>query len=154
MPSHIAPFWQRYLATCADPDAANARFYESFRIGDGDAVADAGAALILGGEKTTTSSPLWEYQETGKPQPSVGALSVLEDGRRNPVCVVESVWVEVVRFADVDAAFARAYGETDGTLAGWRDLITGFYTEARCGPGRAVTDDTPLVCERFRIVFR
>ena len=104
------------------------------------------------GEKTATASLLREYED-GKPMPSVGALSVLEDGTRKPVCVVKTVWVEVIAFDQVDALFAVEYSETDGTLEGWREMCWEYYSDVCAEMGRGMSKDEPLVCERFRVIF-
>lgn len=54
-----ATFWQQYVDSLPDAEEAARRFFEAFQIGDSEQSADAGAALILQGGKTTTSSLLW-----------------------------------------------------------------------------------------------
>lgn len=83
-----ATFWQQYVNSILDAKEATRRFFEVFRIGDNEQSADEGADLIKQGIKTTTSSLLWEYEGANKPLPQVGALSIVEDGRGNPVCIV------------------------------------------------------------------
>jgi len=66
-----------------DPDVARvlvqafpgeeARYFSPMTIGSGPTTADAGAAAILDGTKTTTSSPFWDYPD-GR-IPFVGALT-------------------------------------------------------------------------------
>jgi uncharacterized protein YhfF len=67
----IAAFWREFLASVPNATDAAARFYESFRIGDTTDSADAGAALILSGVKTATSSLLLEYQASSKKRRSL-----------------------------------------------------------------------------------
>src|SRR2546426_6459282 len=146
-------FWQAYLAS--SPQAKNAirRFYEVFRIGDSLEGADEGAALIKQGVKTATSSLLWAYQATAKPLPEVGSLSIVTDGRGDPVCVVETIAVEIKSFAEVDAAFAYDYGEWDRTLETWRAHCWEFNAPRCHALGKAPTEAMPLVCERFTVVY-
>ena len=110
-------FWQAFLTSLPQPDGALARFYEVFHIGDSPESADEGAALIKQGVKTATSSLLWLYHASEKPLPAVGALSIVADGRGDPVCIVETISVEIKGFEDVGADFAHAYG--DG-IAVWK----------------------------------
>ncbi|MFX7784427.1 ASCH domain-containing protein, partial [Acinetobacter baumannii] len=84
-----------------------ARYYLPISIGGHAELADQGAALILSGVKTATSSPSWDYPD-GR-IPFVGALSVLLDGRGEPVAIVQTVSVEPVRFADVTDTMAWVY---------------------------------------------
>ncbi len=153
IPHHIKPFWRAFLDSQSCPAEANERFYEAIRIGTEDDAADEGARLILNGEKTATSSLLWEYEQSGKPLPTVGALSVVEDGRGNPVCIVETTWIEIVPFGEVDAQFASEYSESDGTLESWNQIFWAYYSQVCESAGRKMSMNTPLVCERFRIVF-
>jgi len=153
IPRHVEAFWSGFLESRSAPQDANERFYESFRIGLDDEDAETGATLILSGEKTATSSLLWEYEASGKAQPPLGNLSVVENGRRVPVCVVTTTWIELIRFDDVDAQFAYEYGEGDRTLEGWRKMFRPYYAKACAGLGRELSGDTPLICERFRVIY-
>ncbi len=146
-------FWQRYLAGTADPDRAAQCFHEVFRIGDCETSAERGSRLVLDGSKTATSSLLWEYEAARRSPPRVGALSILENGRSEPVCVVESTEVLVQALSDVDARFAWDYGEWDRTLDTWRARCFEYYAGRCRALGRAPAYDMPLVCERFRVVF-
>jgi uncharacterized protein YhfF len=149
----IEAFWQAYLASLPKADEAVHRFYDIMRIGNSIEAANEGAALITQGVKTATSSLLWTYQATQKPLPEVGSLSIVTDGRGDPVCVVETVFVEVQRFTDVDTAFAYDYGEWDRTLAGWRTHSWTLQIERCRALGKTPSPDMPVVCERFRVVY-
>jgi uncharacterized protein YhfF len=146
-------FWQAYLASVSDADDAARQFYEAFRIGTSPESADEGAALIMRGVKTTTSSLLWTYESANKPLPKIGSLSILTDGRGDPVCVVETILMEVKAFAEVDAAFARDYGEWDRTLEGWRAHSWALHVERCRALGKTPRPEMPVVCERFRVVY-
>ena len=145
--------WHAYLQTLPDAAEATQRFYEVFHIGNTPNSADAGADLILRGIKTTTSSLLWEYDATNKPRPYEGALNIVEDGRGAPVCIVETVMVEIRPFSEIDAQFAYDYGEWDRTLATWYEGCWSYYSAEARALGREPSPDMPLVCERFRVVY-
>ncbi len=146
-------FWEEFVRQVDDPAGAKARFYEAVGIGDTKASADEGAALVVAGRKTATSSLLWEYETTGKPPPEVGALSILIDGDEKPVCVFETTWLEVRAFSQVDAQFARDYGEWDGTLKTWRAQCWAYYADQCRALDRVPDREMPLLCERFRVVY-
>jgi uncharacterized protein YhfF len=154
IPAHIQSFWGAFLDSDSCPSDANQRFDVSFRIGSTDEDADEGVRLILSGEKTATSSLLWDYKESRKPLPYVGALSVLEDGKRTPVCVIETTWVKIIPFDQIDAKFAHEYSEADGTLEGWRRMFWDYYVIDCSKKGRVMLGDAPMVCERFHVIFR
>ena len=151
--SELADFWSGYLARPATPEDAPARLYGTCRIGDDKESADAGARLVLAGRKTATSSLLWEYEAGGEAPPSVGALTILEDGAGRPVCLFETIEVEVRPFKAVDEAFAADYGEWDGSLETWRDRCWAYYAAVCARLGREPAQDMPLVCERFRVLY-
>jgi uncharacterized protein YhfF len=151
--AQTAAFWQAYLATVPDAHDAVRRFYEVFRIGESSEAADVGARLIVQGVKTATSSLLWTYQATGKPLPAVGALSIVTDGRGAPVCIIETISVAIQGFADVDAAFAYAYGEWDRTLETWRAHCWEVNAPRCYALGKVPSPAMPLVCERFTVVY-
>lgn len=153
VPQHIEAFWGGFLASQSAPNDAGDRFYESFRIGLDDETAEEGARLIISGQKTATSSLLWQYESSGKALPPLGNLSVVENGRRAPVCIVQTTWMEIIRFEDVDAQFAFEYGEGDRTLEGWRKMFWDYYSNACAALGREMSPDAPLACERFRVIF-
>lgn len=153
IPDHIKTFWQDFSGSAAAPDNAEDLFQAGYQIGSDESDANEGAKLILNGEKTATSSLLWNLQQNSEALPRVGDLCVIEDGKGEPVCVVQTNWVEIIRFADVDAGFARDYSETAGTLEDWHQVFGEYYGEECADMGRELTDDTPLVCERFRVIF-
>jgi uncharacterized protein YhfF len=123
------------------------------RIGNSNTAADEGAALIKLGVKTATSFLLWAYQAANKPFPTVGSLNIVIDGHGDPVCVIETLSVDIQAFADVDAAFAYDYGEWDRTLESWRAHCWEFSATRCHAVGKAPMPEMPLVCERFAVVY-
>ena len=155
IPNHIDAFWTTFLNSDACPANASDLFLESFQIGSTAQAAHGGARLVLSGAKTATSSLLWQYELSGEPVPFAGSLSVLEDGRRSPVCVVRTTWVDTIPYGQLDEAFARDYGEThDGRLQSWYEAFGDSYAKLCQSMGRELTADTPLVCERFEVIYR
>jgi len=118
-------------------------------IGDDAASADTGARLILSRKKTATSALPSDFKGPSQRPPRPGDLSLVLDGNGSPVCIVETKWVLTQQFGDVDEAFARDYGEWDGTLATWRERMLSHYAD------RLLSDPlaTQLVCERFLRVW-
>ena len=111
-------------------------------------------ALIASGTKTAACSALWEYEAEGEPLPKVGSKTIVVDGNGNPFCIVEMTEVEVVPYDRVDARFAYEEGEGDRSLAYWRDAHRRFFTRTLPNVGREPTTEMPLVCERFRVIYK
>ena len=116
---------------------------------------------ILRGEKTATAGLLVDLEREGEPLPTPGERQVVVDYDDRPMAVIELTEVSVRRMADVDLFFARDEGEGFETVAAWRDAHERFFgsylDEIRVGlsdPHWHLTDDTLIVCERFRLVER
>ena len=128
------------------------RYFTPMSIGSTPSDADAGAAAILNGTKTATSSPFWDYSNSEIP--FVGALSILLDGKGLARAIVETERVEVMPFGSVDEEFARAYGEGDRTLEWWRSEIGAWYRASATRHGKAFSDDTLIIGEWIAVVRR
>lgn len=130
----------------------SSRLFLAMSIGGTPELANEGAALILRGIKTATSSPFWDYPD-GR-LPFVGALSVLLDGQRRPVGIVETIGVEKVRFRDVTPQMARAYGEGERTLQWWRRVIGAWYRDKAVQEGQVFAEDDHILWEWIAVVRR
>jgi uncharacterized protein YhfF len=106
-------------------------------------------ALILQGVKTAGTGLVAEYEDDGEPLPRVGDRYVLVDSDGRGVALLETTEAPVVRAGDVDEAFARDEGEGFESVAAWREAHERFWGGYRSEP---ITDDTLVVCERFRVV--
>lgn len=106
-------------------------------------------AAVLRGEKTATAGLLAELEEEGEGVPERGDRFVLLDSDERGVAVIETTDARVVRARDVDEAFARDEGEGFEAVADWRAAHERFWGSYREEP---ITDDTLVVCERFRLV--
>jgi uncharacterized protein YhfF len=150
--SPILGFWQAYLDTLSDQSLAPAA-YGTWSFGDSPEMADELAELVARGTKTATASLLWEYQSEGESLPQAGDISMVLDGRERPVCLIQTVQVDVKPFDQVDAAFAFDEGEGDRSLDYWRDGHWHFFSRACQRIGRTPSQSMPVVCERFRLIY-
>lgn len=148
----VERFWQTYLASRPDAATAPAR-YVAEQFGDSPQLADELARLIVQGVKTATCSALWEWQAEGSPLPEVGLMTIVLDGRDEPLCIIETTEVTVRPFNEVDAQFAYEEGEDDRSLEAWREAHWRYFSRVLPKIGKAPTPDMPLVCERFRVVY-
>jgi uncharacterized protein YhfF len=117
-------------------------------------------AAVLRGDKTATASLRAEYAPDGPDElPRVGERSVVVDSDHEPVGILETTEVRVVRAGDVDEQFARDEGEGFESVADWRAAHERFWgpNPDRTAAGEQpwqIDDDTLVVCERFRLVER
>lgn len=114
------------------------------RFGDTPELNDELLALVLAGRKTATCGA---YTPNGLGVPHVGMLSVIEDSEGRARCVIETLQVDITRFCDVTAEFARMEGEGDLSLEYWQDAHRAYFTR-----NGGFAEDMPLYCEIFRVV--
>jgi uncharacterized protein YhfF len=152
IPPSIHAFWSAFTSTLGrDPSD---RFYEAFHFDDNAPTADELAALVLCGKKRATAGLVWAYEAEGKPIPKPGDLSVVTLFSGRPVCVIETLGIQIVPFSEVDADFAATEGEGDGSLAYWQRAHTAFFGRECQRLGRDFSRSAPVVCERFAVVYR
>jgi uncharacterized protein YhfF len=98
---------------------------------------------VLRGDKTATAGLYGD-----EPLPQAGDRFLLLGYDDEPLAVVETTEVRVLRVAEVDLDFARDEGEGFETVADWREAHQRFWSD------REIGDDTLVVAERFRLVER
>jgi uncharacterized protein YhfF len=128
------------------------RFFPPMAIGNDPTTADEGAAAILDGVKTTTSSAFWDWPD-GR-IPFVGSLCVLLDGQRRMRAIIQTERVEIIPFRLVDESLAKSYGEGDRTLNWWQSEIGDYYRRDAERHGIVFSDDTPLIFEWIVVAKR
>jgi uncharacterized protein YhfF len=150
----IQSYWQGFLETLPpdSPYRDKSFFVEGW--GDGPQMADELGALIAAGTKTATCSSLWEWQAEGESPPQPGTITVVIDGIGRPLCIVETVEVTVRKYNEVDPDFAREEGEGDLSLEYWRGAHRHFFSRSLAKIGREFSAEMPLVCERFRLIYK
>lgn len=120
-------------------------------------VRDRLVSAILDGRKTATTALLASYRHEELPLPEVGRREQVVDSAGRPVAVIEYVEVRVGTRRDVDDAFAAAEGEGFESADEWWESHTAFFSQPAIreelgDPGFRLTDTTPLVLQRFRVV--
>jgi uncharacterized protein YhfF len=114
-------------------------------------------AAVLAGTKTTTSGLVADYEYEGSPLPRPGLRQAVIDSAGNPVAVIETTAVRVIRLGDVDLAHAVGEGEGFTSVAEWRAGHEQFWhsgqmRQALGDPAFIVDDDTLVVAQAFRLV--
>lgn len=150
----IDRFWQAYLNTLPTDSPLRHEPYIAEWFGDNPKLANELAALIVAGTKTATCSALWEWQAEGQPLPKVGLKTIVLDGAERPLCVIETIEVTVTPYNQVKAQFAYDEGEGDRSLAYWREAHWRYFSRVLPAISRQPTEQMPLVCERFRVVYK
>jgi len=104
--------------------------------------------LILDGYKRATAGLLLDYVRENEELELVGELLALVDDETQRIATVVVVDVMTVPFIEVPWAFARAEGEGDESLEGWREGHRRFWT----AEGEIIDDQTPVVLIWFELV--
>jgi uncharacterized protein YhfF len=138
-----AVFWAAFKASGAAPPDADARFHSAFGIGGGS---DEGAYLVISGAKTATSSLPAEFGD--QPPPKPGDLSILLGAGGAPRAVVETLSMVPCCLDDMAPDFIAAYGEWPDTAAFRAGMIEWYQSV-----DPTFTPQTPLLCERFRVIW-
>jgi uncharacterized protein YhfF len=150
----LESYWQKFLSTLPAESPYRDKTYISEGWGDSPEMADELGALIAAGTKTATCSALWEWEAEGQSPPETGTITIVVDGRGEPLCIVETTEVTLRKYNEVDAEFARAEGEGDLSLAYWREAHRRFFSRSLSKIGRQFSEEMPLVCERFRLIYK
>jgi uncharacterized protein YhfF len=150
----VENYWEGFLASLPPDSPYRTKTYVAEGWGDGPAMADELGALIAQGTKTATCSALWEWEAEGNPIPQPGLITIVMDGRGEPLCIVETVEVSIRKYNKVDADFAHDEGEGDLSLNYWREAHRKFFSRVLPKFGKEFSEEMPLVCERFRVIYR
>lgn len=148
-------FWLSFLATLPPDHRARTLpvpLAEGF--GDSPELAEELGQLIYQGVKTATCASLWEHEAEGLPIPVVGQYDIVLDGLDRPLAITEMTEVTIRPYDEVDAAFVFEEGEGDRSLESWRDGHWRFFSRVLAKIGRQPDQKMPLICQRFRVVFR
>lgn len=124
--------------------------YEAWAFGDD---ADTLAQLVKDGIKTATCSAYCFYEMENEALPAEGGYNIVLDSRDNAVCITQTTKVYVIPFSQVTSDHAYREGEGDRSLSYWRGVHRKFFTEELEAEGLEFSEDIPLVCEEFRVVY-
>lgn len=118
----------------------------SWAFGDSPELADELVALVMQGGKTATCGSLHAFEQE-EVSPSVGGYSIILSGEGQPVCVIRTLALRLVRFSEVSEEQARKEGEGDLSLEYWRTEHQAFFEREG-----TFAENMELVFEEFQLV--
>jgi uncharacterized protein YhfF len=105
-------------------------------------------AVLRGAKIATAGLAANHAPYTDDPLPQVGDKWQLLDFDDRPVAIVETTAVSIVPCGEVGLQFARDEGEGFESVADWRAAHERFWSD------KEITDQTPILCEYFRVMER
>jgi uncharacterized protein YhfF len=148
----IESFWNDFLAVSIR--APVPEFYEAWSFGNTPDMKDSLADLVLNGRKRATTSLVWGYEKSpGEKLPTVGGHSIILNSAGEPICIIETMKVEKRKFSQIDDEYAFIEGEGDRSLKYWREGHWRFFSKECELLERVPSEDMPVICEIFRMVY-
>ena len=147
--------WSLYVDTMLGgwiPPARAGRVIDVFAFGTGARTNAALAHLVARGHKRGTAGWLAAEEARRNVIPAPGLVSIITDGFGYPVCALETVRVDLTRFADVPEDFARTEADGDGSLADWTEAHRAAFLKQGEELGIEFSDDAVVFLERFRVL--
>lgn len=147
-------FWQAYLATLPEDHPHHKATFGAWGFGDSPEMAEELAQLVRDGIKQATASLAKAYEIEGEQIPPVGDISMILNGKDEPVCIIETTEITLKPFNQVDAQFAYDEGEDDRTLNSWTEGHRRFFTRECESLGIVFDEEMLVVCERFKLIYK
>jgi len=144
-------FWQ--VACRAVPGLSPTADYQVWHFGDSAPLARDLADLVLHGPKRATAGLLWDAELDPTMMPEQDGYSLVTDQAGAPLLIIRTTRVEIRPFCEVDADFAAAEGEGDGSLKYWRDAHWAYFSRRCAALGRTPSDDMPVILEHFALIY-
>ena len=151
MHDSVAFMWTAYLDSIGERPERTSLTFRAWHFCDNEREADELATLVLCGRKRATAPCLWELGDD--PLPSVNDLDIITYWSGVACCVIRTTVVEIRPFADVPREFAALEGEGDGSFEYWRRAHWAYYGRVLKPMGRAPSDEMPVVCQQFELVY-
>ncbi len=149
----IKQMWGNYLLSIGESPDATDKNYTAWHFDNNERDANELAELVLEGTKRATAS-LYDSYGNGEEIPKVGDLSIITNWSGIAKCVIMSTSIEVVPYKDVDEEFAATEGAGDKSLEYWRKVHRKFFSEELTEIGGEFSEEIPVVCEKFEVVFK
>lgn len=148
----IEGFWQVFISSLPQGASLPAD-YQVWCFGNNKDMAEDLGLLAKSGTKTATCSLLWENELSGNTIPEVGQINLVTDWEGRPLCILETTWVSILGFGEIDDRFAYEEGEGDRSLSYWQETHWRYFSKICASIGRQPSMSMPLVCERFRLLY-
>jgi len=127
--------------------------YQVWYFGDTPKMASELAELVFIGRKTATGSLAATNEIRPDEAPVADGYSVVTDFYGEPICVIRTVEIRHLAFAEVDAQFAFDEGEGDRSLEYWRSAHQAYFSREAALLDIEFDDRSIVCCERFILLY-
>ncbi|WP_222890413.1 ASCH domain-containing protein [Enterobacter sp. C2] len=120
-----------------------------WHLGDSPKLADELVQLVLSGIKTATCCSKNSFQreyERGE-APCAGSYNIILDGTGQPMCVIQTVRLQVIRFCEMTSELASKEGEGDLSLEYWKEGHKRYFEREG-----TYSEEMELVFEEFELI--
>ncbi len=149
----VSQLWLAFAKSEHAPPGLSRDPVSVFHFCDTSADANLCVELVSLGRKRATAPSLWGFTVRGEPLPRPGDHHIVTDWEGVAHCIIRTTEVTVVPFIDVTAEHAAAEGEGDGSLEAWRAIHWAYYHRELAGTAFVPTEQMPIVCERFTVIY-
>ncbi|MFC2373568.1 MAG: ASCH domain-containing protein [Parascardovia denticolens] len=148
--ARIQVYWEDFCAKHG-LDSEKIPQPEAFAFGLGSEMEDYLAALVKRGIKTATTSA-YELYQPDEHLPQVGEYNIILDSKGDPVCVTQTMVVEVIPFNRISQEHAWHEGEGDRSYDYWYQVHLDFFKEEYKNEGKGLVfhEDASCLCEVFQ----
>jgi len=146
MDEKVKIYWSEYWKGKEEPKLVVA---EQFGFNE---IADELAQLIIDGKKTATCSAHVLYEINNEILPVVGLYTIVLNSKNDPVAIIRTSEVQIIKMNEVPEELAIAEGEGDLTYEYWWNGHKKYFTLELKEHGIEFTDDMLLVFERFELI--
>jgi uncharacterized protein YhfF len=141
-------FW----ASCSQTHGlANAEYQVRWIGLDYDSTEDV-LQLISAGDKTGTFTQPWIVESTDIPMPASGDCIMLIDYAGHPRLLLQLTDIQQVDFGAITAHHTAVDGTPVRDLAIWKPLHTQYWNDLLAPFGKSVSDDMPVLIEKFNLL--
>ncbi|MGG7521811.1 ASCH domain-containing protein [Enterobacter asburiae] len=119
-----------------------------WHFGDSPELADELVQLVLSGIKTATCCSKISFQreyERGE-APYAGSYNIILDGAGQPMCVTQTVRLQIIRFCEMTSELASKEGEGDLSLEYWKEGHKRYFEREG-----TYSEEMELVFEEFEL---
>ena len=145
-------FWKSYLKATNQKEE-NAVYSGELVFEDSGFTGQTQLSLVLSGVKTATFTPFDAFEINRESIPVAGEVYVVLDSQEEPVAILEVTNVSVIPFNEIPWDLAARDGENEN-LSEWQDKMRNFLEDEADLCGFEVREDSKIVCEIFRVVYR